>query len=201
LKERCGLEARTNFFSFKKVAKTRCGLDSRIYGISRWMLILFEILVPVWPVETLCEEAIFSGNKMTPLNCCTNNNETCCYNTGLYRTAAFLTIPMKAPFSVHMKFQLGAPPSPNRPATITMMLPPEPPITVLLITRAISSLSLGFVIVPRVPPLNARNPVIRIRPPTPVSWKENVKMDKTVTLRGWGKLWSNVPRFGLDTNT
>jgi hypothetical protein len=28
LKERCGLEARTNFFSFKKVAKTRCGLDS-----------------------------------------------------------------------------------------------------------------------------------------------------------------------------
>ena len=34
LKERCGLEARTNFFSFKKSAKTRCGLDSRIYGIS-----------------------------------------------------------------------------------------------------------------------------------------------------------------------
>jgi hypothetical protein len=34
LKERCGLEARTNFFSFKKVAKTRCGLDSRIYGNS-----------------------------------------------------------------------------------------------------------------------------------------------------------------------
>jgi hypothetical protein len=33
LKERCGLEARTNFFSFKKVTKTRCGLDSRIYGI------------------------------------------------------------------------------------------------------------------------------------------------------------------------
>ena len=33
LKERCGLEARTNFFSFKKSAKTRCGLDSRIYGI------------------------------------------------------------------------------------------------------------------------------------------------------------------------
>jgi hypothetical protein len=33
LKERCRLEARTNFFSFKKVAKTRCGLDSRIYGI------------------------------------------------------------------------------------------------------------------------------------------------------------------------
>jgi hypothetical protein len=32
LKERCGLEARTNFFSFKKVATTRCGLDSRIYG-------------------------------------------------------------------------------------------------------------------------------------------------------------------------
>jgi hypothetical protein len=34
LKERCGLEARTNFFSFKKVAKTRCRLDSRIYGNS-----------------------------------------------------------------------------------------------------------------------------------------------------------------------
>jgi hypothetical protein len=28
LKERCGLEARTNFFRFKKVAKTKCGLDS-----------------------------------------------------------------------------------------------------------------------------------------------------------------------------
>jgi hypothetical protein len=35
LKERCGLETLTNFFSSKKVAKTRCGLDSRIYGISR----------------------------------------------------------------------------------------------------------------------------------------------------------------------
>jgi hypothetical protein len=35
LKERCGLEACTNFFSFKKVAKTKCGLDSRIYGIYR----------------------------------------------------------------------------------------------------------------------------------------------------------------------
>jgi hypothetical protein len=34
LKERCGLEARTNFFSFRKVEKTRCGLDSRIYGIT-----------------------------------------------------------------------------------------------------------------------------------------------------------------------
>jgi hypothetical protein len=28
LKERCGLETSTNFFPFKKVAKTRCGLDS-----------------------------------------------------------------------------------------------------------------------------------------------------------------------------
>jgi hypothetical protein len=33
LKERCGLEELTSFFSFKKVAKTRCGLDSRTYGI------------------------------------------------------------------------------------------------------------------------------------------------------------------------
>jgi hypothetical protein len=33
LKERCGLEGCTNFFSFKKVAKTRCGLDSRIYTV------------------------------------------------------------------------------------------------------------------------------------------------------------------------
>ena len=40
LKERCGLEARTNFFSFKKLAKIRCGLDSRIYGI------LFKLKVP-----------------------------------------------------------------------------------------------------------------------------------------------------------
>jgi hypothetical protein len=84
---------------------------------------------------------------------------------------------MKAPFNVHMKLQLGAPPSPNLPTSITVMLPPEPPITVLLITRAISSLSLGFVMVPRVPPLNARNPVIRIMPPTPVNCKENVKIN------------------------
>jgi hypothetical protein len=33
LKERCGLESRTNYFSFKKSPKTGCGLDSRIYGI------------------------------------------------------------------------------------------------------------------------------------------------------------------------
>jgi hypothetical protein len=33
LKERCGLEPRTNFFPFKKSPKTECGLDSRIYGI------------------------------------------------------------------------------------------------------------------------------------------------------------------------
>jgi uncharacterized integral membrane protein len=33
LKERCGLESRTNFFfPFKKSPKTGCGLDSRIYG-------------------------------------------------------------------------------------------------------------------------------------------------------------------------
>ena len=28
LKERCGLEPRTNFFPFKKSPKTECGLDS-----------------------------------------------------------------------------------------------------------------------------------------------------------------------------
>lgn len=147
--------------------------------ISTWMLILFELFVSVWPLETLCEESVFSTKKMTPLHCCIDNIET-----GLYRIVAFLTIPMKAPFNVHMKFQLGAPPSPSLPASITVMLPPEPPITVLLITRAISSLSLGFVIVPRVPPLNARNPVIRIRPPTPVSWKENVKINRPQTTTG-----------------
>ena len=32
LKERCGLDPRTNFFSFKKSPKTEYGLDSRIYG-------------------------------------------------------------------------------------------------------------------------------------------------------------------------
>jgi hypothetical protein len=32
LKERCALESRTNFFSFKKSPKTGCALDSRIYG-------------------------------------------------------------------------------------------------------------------------------------------------------------------------
>jgi hypothetical protein len=30
LKERCGLKARTNFFPFKKVAKTRHRLDSGV---------------------------------------------------------------------------------------------------------------------------------------------------------------------------
>ena len=39
LKERCGLEPRTNIFSFKKLVKLvrirfGCGLDSRIYGSS-----------------------------------------------------------------------------------------------------------------------------------------------------------------------
>jgi len=32
LKERCGLEFQTNFFPFKKLPKTECRLDSRIYG-------------------------------------------------------------------------------------------------------------------------------------------------------------------------
>jgi hypothetical protein len=31
--------------------------------------------------------------------------------------------------------------------------------------------------VPRVPPLNARNPVMRIMPPRPVNCKENVKIN------------------------
>jgi hypothetical protein len=39
LKERCGLESRTNFFSFKKSPKTGCGLDSRIYGICIYIYI------------------------------------------------------------------------------------------------------------------------------------------------------------------
>jgi hypothetical protein len=34
LKERCGLEPRTNVFPFKKLPKTECGLGSRIYGMS-----------------------------------------------------------------------------------------------------------------------------------------------------------------------
>jgi hypothetical protein len=40
----CGLEARTNFVSFKKVTKTRCGLDSRIYGTSKTPLTLYQTM-------------------------------------------------------------------------------------------------------------------------------------------------------------
>jgi hypothetical protein len=32
LKERCGLEPRSNFFFVEEIGKTWCGLDSRIYG-------------------------------------------------------------------------------------------------------------------------------------------------------------------------
>lgn len=83
-----------------------------------------------------------------------------------------LTIPMKAPFNVLVKLHLGAPFRPNLLTSMTVMLPPDPPITVLLITRAITSLSPGFVMFPTVPPLNARNPAIRIMPPRPVSFRE-----------------------------
>jgi hypothetical protein len=79
---------------------------------------------------------------------------------------------MKAPFNVLVKLHLGAPFRPNLLTSMTVMLPPDPPITVLLITRAMTSLSPGFVMVPRVPPLNARNPAIRIMPPRPVSCRE-----------------------------
>jgi hypothetical protein len=33
LKERCGLEPRTNFFRLRNRQKLECGLDLRIYGI------------------------------------------------------------------------------------------------------------------------------------------------------------------------
>ena len=79
---------------------------------------------------------------------------------------------MKAPFNVLVKLHLGVPFRPSLLTSMTVMLPPDPPITVLLITLAITSLSPGFVMVPRVPPLNARNPVIRIMPPRPVSCRE-----------------------------
>jgi len=82
------------------------------------------------------------------------------------------TIPMKAPFNVLRKLHLGAPFRPSLHTSMTVMLPPDPPIMVLLITRAMTSLSPGFVMVPRVPPLNARNPAIRIMPPRPVSCRE-----------------------------
>ena len=42
LKERCGLEPRTNFFSFKKSAETS-RLDSRIYGILLLSILLIFI--------------------------------------------------------------------------------------------------------------------------------------------------------------
>lgn len=87
-----------------------------------------------------------------------------------------LTMPMKAPFNVLKKLQLGTPFRPNLLANMTVMLPPVPPITVLMITRAISSLSPGLVIDPSVPPLNARNPATRIMPPRPVSCTANEKI-------------------------
>jgi hypothetical protein len=93
----------------------------------------------------------------------------------LTQTLSCLTMPMNAPFNVHMKLQLGTPFRPSLLTTMTVMLPPEPAITVLLITRAISSLSPGLVMDPSVPPLNARNPAIRIMPPRPVSYKADEK--------------------------
>jgi hypothetical protein len=54
LKERCGLEARTNFFSFKKVTKTRCGLDSRIYGIYEAKNSRYEIYIFRFSPEKVC---------------------------------------------------------------------------------------------------------------------------------------------------
>lgn len=83
-----------------------------------------------------------------------------------------LTIPMKAPFNVLVKLHLGVPFRPNLVTNMTVILPPDPPITVLLITRAITSPSPGFVMVPTVPPLNDRNPTIRIMPPRPVSCRD-----------------------------
>jgi hypothetical protein len=53
LKERCGLESRTNFFSFKKSPKTGCGLDSRIYG-------KFQVIVAV----SLCDRNLRGGTKV-----------------------------------------------------------------------------------------------------------------------------------------
>ena len=43
LKERCGLESQTKFFTFKKLPKTECGLDSRIYGTS--FIFLYSIMI------------------------------------------------------------------------------------------------------------------------------------------------------------
>lgn len=85
---------------------------------------------------------------------------------------------MKAPFNVPVKLHLGAPFRPSLLISMTVVLPPEPPIIVLLITRAIISLSPGFVMLPRVPPLNARNPAIRIMPPRPVNCRETKWLNK-----------------------
>jgi hypothetical protein len=46
LKERCGLDPQTNFFSFKKSPKTECGLDSRIYNICTSNQGKYFILMP-----------------------------------------------------------------------------------------------------------------------------------------------------------
>jgi hypothetical protein len=49
------------------------------------------------------------------------------------------------------------------------MLPPLPPRTVLMMTRAMTNWSPGLDMEPMEPPLKARNPAIRIIPPIPVS--------------------------------
>lgn len=83
---------------------------------------------------------------------------------------SLLTIPANAEFNVKVKFQaLGftrpnfAPVNPNR-------APPEPAITVLTITLEVIIPASWDVIVPKDPPLNARNPVIKIMPPIAINF-------------------------------
>jgi hypothetical protein len=54
LKERCALESRTNFFSFKKSPKTGCALDSRIYGILLLLLCVANIATVNFKLHNTC---------------------------------------------------------------------------------------------------------------------------------------------------
>ena len=70
---------------------------------------------------------------------------------------------------VRLKLHTGGPQNPNLLAKRIVRLPPVPPNTVFVITLEMITPSPGFVMEPSDPPLNERNPVIRIIAPIPSS--------------------------------
>ena len=91
-------------------------------------------------------------------------------------------MPVRAAFMVRLKLHTGCPKNPNLLAKRIMRLPPVPPNTVFVITREMISPSPGFVMEPSDPPLNDRNPVMRIIAPIPTSCAR-VRKNKITCIR------------------